>query len=88
MMEAVADNLEERVIAIIAKRKHLDPASLTAASTFEQLGIDSLDAADLLFTFEDDFGIVVPDDVARSMRSVGEVVEGLRGLNAGTAGTP
>ena len=88
MMEAVANNLEERVIAIIAKRKHLDPASLTAASTFEQLGIDSLDAADLLFTFEDDFGIVVPDDVARSMRSVGEVVEGLRGLNAGTAGTP
>jgi len=41
-----------------------------------------------LFAFEDDFGIVVPDDVARSMRSVGQVVEGLRGLNAGAAGTP
>ena len=48
---------------------------------------DRLDAADLLFTFEDDFGIVVPDDVARSMRSVGQVVEGLRGLDAGAAGT-
>lgn len=85
-MEAVADNLERRVIEIIAKRKHLDPASLTAATTFEQLGIDSLEAADLLFTFEDDFGIVVPDDVARSMRSVGQVVAGLRGLDAGAAG--
>ena len=82
----MADNLERRVIEIIAKRKHLDPASLTAATTFEQLGIDSLDAADLLFTFEDDFGIVVPDDVARSMRSVGQVVAGLRGLDAGAAG--
>lgn len=82
----MSDNLERRVIEIIAKRKHLDPANLTAATTFEQLGIDSLDAADLLFAFEDDFGIVVPDDVARSMRSVGQVVEGLRGLDAGAAG--
>jgi acyl carrier protein len=87
-MGAVADNLERRVIEIIAKRKHLDPAGLAADTTFEQLGIDSLDAADLLFAFEDDFGIVVPDDVARSMRSVGQVVEGLRGLNAGAAGAP
>ena len=76
------------MIEIIAKRKHLDPATLTAGTTFEQLGIDSLDAADLLFAFEDELGIVVPDDVARSMQSVGQIVEGLRGLNAGAAGTP
>ena len=44
-------------IAIIAKHKHLDPAGLTAATTFEQLGIDSLDAADLLFKFEDEFSL-------------------------------
>ena len=84
----MSDNFESRVIAIIAKRKRLDPATLTSATTFEQLGIDSLDAADLLFTFEDEFGIVVPDDVARSMRSVGQIVEGLRGINAGAAGAP
>jgi acyl carrier protein len=84
----VSDNIESRVIAIIAKRKHLDPATLTAATTFEQLGVDSLDAADLLFVFEDEFGIVVPDEVALTMRSVGQIVEGLRGLKAGAAGTP
>ncbi len=80
MMGLVSDNLESRVIAIIAKHKKVDPAGLSAATTFEQLGIDSLDAADLLFKFEDEFGIVVPDDVARSLRSVGDVVGGLRGL--------
>ena len=88
MMEAVSDNIETRVIAIIAKRKKLDPAAVTMASTFEQLGIDSLDAADLLFAFEDDFGIVVPDDVARSLKTVGDVVVGLRGITPGAAGTP
>ena len=87
MIGLVSDNLEPRVIAIIAKHKHVDPAGLTAATTFEQLGIDSLDAADLLFKFEDEFGIIVPDDVARALRSVGDVVEGLRGITAGAAGS-
>jgi acyl carrier protein len=82
----VADAIESQVIGIIAKKRKLDPASVTADSTFEQLGIDSLDAADLLFTFEDTFGIVVPDDAAQSMKSVREVVDGVRRLVADRAG--
>ena len=76
----VTDNLEQRVIGIIAKKKKLDPSTITAASTFEQLGLDSLDAADMLFAFEDEFKIIVPDEAARSMRTVGQVVEALRGV--------
>jgi acyl carrier protein len=92
MMGAVTDNLateslEQRVIALIAKKKKLDPATITSASTFEELGLDSLDAADMLFAFEDEFKIVVPDEAATSMRSVGQVVEGLRGLLDKGAGT-
>jgi acyl carrier protein len=82
----MADDIEQAVIALIARKKHLDPATLTAASTFEQLGVDSLDAADLLFTFEDEFSIVVPDDVAASMKSVGQVAEALRQLRAAPPG--
>ena len=85
-MEAVQDNLEQRVIDILANRKRIDPTGITAATTFEQLGIDSLDATELLFTLEDEFGVVIPDEAAQSMRSVGEVVGGLRGLMASKAG--
>jgi acyl carrier protein len=74
----MANDIAGKVIDLIARKKKLDPATVTLDSTFERLGIDSLDAADLLFTFEDDFGIVVPDEVARSMKSVGQVVDGLR----------
>jgi len=76
----MADDIERKVIDLIAHKKKLDPATVTLDSTFERLGVDSLDTADLLFTFEDDFGIVVPDEVATSMRSVGQVVDGLRRL--------
>ena len=74
----MADDVEQRVIDLIARKKKLDPAAVTLDSTFEQLGVDSLDAADLLFTFEDDFKIVVPDEVATSMKNVRQVVDGLR----------
>jgi acyl carrier protein len=74
------DSLEERVIGLIARRKKLDPATITTASTFQELGLDSLDAADMLFAFEDEFKILVPDEAAQSMRSIGQVVAALRGL--------
>jgi acyl carrier protein len=74
------DNLEERVIGLIARKKKLDPTTITTASTFQELGLDSLDAADMLFAFEDEFKILVPDEAAQSMRSVGQVVAALRGL--------
>ena len=78
----VADSIESQVIAIIARKRKLDPAVVTLDSTFEQLGIDSLDATDLLFVLEDTFGVVVPDEAARSMRSVGQAVDGVRRLLA------
>jgi acyl carrier protein len=74
----MADDLERQVIELIARKKKLDPSTITVESTFEQLGVDSLDAADLLFTFEDTFKIVVPDEAAQSMKTVRQVVDGLR----------
>lgn len=84
----VTDNLERQVVEIIAKKKKLDPATVTAASTFEELGLDSLDAADVMFSVEDAFEVVVPDEAAMTMKSVGDVVAGLRQLIAGRAGAP
>lgn len=81
----MADDIEQQVIALIAKKKKLDPASITLDSTFEALGVDSLDAADMLFTFEDTFKIQVPDEQAYAMKNVRQVVEGLRALLASRA---
>lgn len=78
----MADDIERQVIEAIAKKKKLDPATVSAASTFEELGLDSLDAADLMFTIEDTFKILVPDQAALTMKTVGEVVRGVRQLVA------
>ncbi len=85
----VPDDLERTVIELIAKKKKLDPSQVTLDTTFQEVGIDSLDGMDLLFTFEDTFNISVPDDAAQRMKTVRDVTEGLRKVLAGSpAGAP
>ena len=72
------DQLEQQVIDIIAKKKKIDRSAITLASTFQELAIDSLDGMDLVFTFEDTFNISVPDNVVQQMKTVGDVITGLR----------
>ena len=76
------DSLAETVIAALAEVKHVAPERIAIDSTFAELGVDSLDAITLLFELEARLGIVIPDDAAKSARSVRDVVEGLRALVA------
>ena len=77
-VDPASPEFERRVIGLIAKKKKLDPSSITPESTFQALGIDSLDGIDLVFTFEDEFNISIPDQVVQKMKSVGQVIEALR----------
>lgn len=72
------DSLERKVVQLIADKKRIDAGQITLDSTFEELGIDSLDGMDLLFTFEESFGLSIPDDTARGMQSVRQVTEAIR----------
>jgi len=47
--------------------------------------MDSLDQLNLLFALESDFNISIPDEEAKSIRTVREMVEGVRKLAAAGA---
>ena len=72
------DPLEKKVIELIAQKKRIPSEGITLDSTFLDLGIDSLDGMDLLFTFEESFKLTIPDDTAQQMKSVREVTDALR----------
>ncbi len=74
------EELTGRVRAIIATAQHLPEEKVTADSTFEELGIDSLDGINILFAVESEFNINIPDDAAQSIRSVRDVVDGIAKL--------
>jgi acyl carrier protein len=69
--------VEQQVIAAIARAKRLSIDEITLESTFEELGVDSLDAIELLFELEETYEIAIPDDEAKSFETVREVVESL-----------
>ena len=74
------EELTERVRGIIAATQHVAKEKITADSTFEELGIDSLDGINILFAVESEFNINIPDDAAQNIRSVRDVIEGIAKL--------
>ena len=84
----VSDPLEQKVIELIAQKKRIPPESIRVDSTFADLGVDSLDGMDLLFSFEETFKLRIPDEMAQQMKSVRQVIDALRHVLAGTAPAP
>jgi len=56
----MADNVKNRVIAIIAEQAVLDVADVKLDSTLDDLGIDSLGLVESIFAIEEAFDITVP----------------------------
>lgn len=73
-------DLTQRVLRIIAETQRKDPAQVTIDSTFEELGIDSMDGVNIVFALENEFDINVPDDEVKNIRNVRDMVEGVRKL--------
>lgn len=69
--------LQRAVVAAIAERKKIDPASVHLDSSLVDLGIDSLDGIDLIFAFEDQYRIAIPDNVVQQMKTVRDVADAL-----------
>jgi len=62
----------EKVAKLIAENKDMEVSEIKIDSTFEDLGLDSLDTVELVMAFEDEFGIQI--EVDEAMKSVGDLV--------------
>lgn len=81
-------SITQRVIETIAKTQHIPPESIQPDSTFAELKIDSLDGLQILFALEEEFNISIPDDEAKKLKSIDEVVKGVEALLAAAAAPP
>lgn len=78
MPETVAN----RVVRVITKTQKFPDGRVDEASTFRDLGVDSLDGLNILFALEEEFGLEIPDEAAKEFTSVPEVVAGIERLLA------
>ncbi len=86
----MSDELIERVRKVIATSKRIPEERVAIDSAFEELGIDSMDAVEILFMLsENEFDINIPDEEVKRVRNVRQMVEGVEKLLAAkSASTP
>ena len=78
----MSDAIAEKVIATLASVKRIPAGTIALETNLQELGIDSLDVFTLLFELENAFNISIPDDDVRSIRSVKDIVEGVKKILA------
>jgi acyl carrier protein len=69
--------IEDRVLKVIATSKRVPIENVHPDSSFESLGIDSLDRLNILFDLESEFDIEIKDEDAKKIQNIREMVEGV-----------
>lgn len=68
----------EKVAKVLAQYRDMDVDGISMETTFEDLGLDSLDMVDLIMALEDEFGIEI--EVEKNLLTVRDLVELIDGL--------
>ena len=70
----MSNNLESKVIGIVAEQLHMNAQEITPASTLVNLGADSLDRVELVMKFEEEFHIEIRDEDAEKLVTVADLI--------------
>ncbi len=69
----------ETIKKLLADYKHIDENTITRETTFESMGIDSLDTVDLVIDLEETFHIVIErDDTIETVGELADIIDELR----------
>ncbi len=69
------DDTQQKVTVIIASKLSTPQENIKQASTFKDLGADSLDIVEIIMNFEEAFGIEIKDEDAEKIKTVQEAVD-------------
>ena len=66
----------ERVKKIVIEHLSVDGDKVTEGAAFiDDLGADSLDTVELVMAFEEEFGVLIPDDAAEKIKTVKDAID-------------
>lgn len=90
LMSTGEESLAEKAIGVVndtlVNEFELERAQIVPEARMrEDLGLDSLDAVDLIVALEKALSVQIPEDVARQMRTVGDVYAYIRQTAGGGA---
>ena len=66
----------DKVKKLIAEQLCISTDDISdTANVIEDLGADSLDVVELLMTFEDEFGVSIPDEQVENLKTIPAIVK-------------
>jgi acyl carrier protein len=73
-------DVQKKVTSILIEKLGVPDSQITPDASFvKDLGIDSLDYAELVMEFEQTFDIKIPDEDAEKMQTIGQAVSYIEG---------
>ncbi len=84
----MSESIQDRVLRVIATTRRVPLDTIRPDSTFEELGIDSLDRINILFELEGEFDIEIDDEQAKQVTTLQQMIDGITALVNAKAATP
>lgn len=71
-------NFQTVKAAILASGVDGDLSALEETTTFESVGVDSLDTFTILLSVEENFGVTIPEERVEELNTIAKLVEYLK----------
>lgn len=73
----------EKIATLLSTKKGVNKELITIDSSFEELGLDSLDSIELIADMEDEFNVSIPNTELQEIKTIRNAVDGLsKAMNA------
>ena len=70
----------EKIIEVLANHLEMDASEITEETTFADLGVDSLEAVEIMMEMEDEFGVEIdPQEAGKSVNELAAYIESKQG---------
>ena len=70
----------EKIIEVLANHLEMDPSEITEDTTFTDLGVDSLEAVEIMMELEDELGVEInPQEAGTSVKELIAYVDSKQG---------
>jgi acyl carrier protein len=71
------ESVFEKIATLLSRKKGVNKELITLDSSFEELGLDSLDSIELIADMEEEFNVTIPNIELQEIKTIRNAVNGL-----------
>ncbi|MDO8487782.1 MAG: acyl carrier protein [bacterium] len=73
--------LKQAILEFLANELHSETSAITDETTFDELGVDPSQQADLMHRLQDSLAIILPEEKVANMTTIGDLLDAVEDLD-------